>query len=652
MTTNRYIDMCLLMILGAAALMLGPGRAQGAETPGRERASRAFNFPNGAPGGALYTRPKGAEPHTPWKAIGPAQGQVVAPADVDLRLLLYPERGGAAALLEAFAPGDLAELDCSRSAIGDELMPAIGRLGSLRFLELESTRVTDAGLAALANLRDLEGLSIRNCPVRGPGLKALVGLKKLIRLRFCVTKKTDDDVLRYLDGMTQLESLDILELDTTGDNHIFMMNMPELPNLKELDLSERANLKDEDLACLKRLPNLERLRFFRTGLKGSGLQFLAPLKKLDTLILESTPISGATLGHLVALPSLRHLVLRCSMVSDASLADLGLLKGLKTLDLTATPITDEGLEHLAGMTGLERLNVTGTGVSDAGLAALLKKLPGLKGLVCQADYVSKRDRLPVDPKRAKIKVGIMLSWVKGVKWTSYFKHRWGGLLMADLGFDLYGIVDPGTQDEENLANILHQWGVGTRLIQGNDVAALSKLDVIAMWQNYELNEETVKGVTAAVRGGVGLFTVAAAGGRMHPPQGRNAALKAMLGLGDVRYVWHGNFMPFECTVKREHPILGGLKPGDSVGIDTVDGYAGACDGEALLAGPPDVESDYSPLIVRQLGKGRCVHYQSFDFSRRDLVSTPREFCYYRRDWLIDMWAHALEWTAQTRPDGN
>jgi hypothetical protein len=106
-------------------------------------------------------------------------------------------------------------------------------------------------------------------------------------------------------------------------------------------------------------------------------------------------------------------------------------------------------------------------------------------------------------------------------------------------------------------------------------------------------------------------------------------------------------MPFECTVVCSHPILGGLQPGNSVIIDTIDALDGENEGQALLAGPPDVSPTAVPLYVRQLGKGRCVHYQSFDFSRHDLICTPREFFYDRRDWLLDMWGRSMEWAAKS-----
>jgi hypothetical protein len=217
---------------------------------------------------------------------------------MELRLLLTPGQGDPALLLAQFAPEDLTELDCSKAPIGDDLMPAVGRLTRLRFLELESTQVTDAGLKALAGLKNLEGLSVRNCPIKGPGMAALAGLEKLKALRFAIIKKSDDDALKYLAGFKHLEVLDIKELDAQGNTQIFMMNMPELPTVKELDLSEHPNLKDEDLVYLKRLPNLERLRFARTGLKGPGLKYLAPLQKLETLIIERTPVNGPGLASL------------------------------------------------------------------------------------------------------------------------------------------------------------------------------------------------------------------------------------------------------------------------------------------------------------------------------------------------------------------
>lgn len=641
--TSRMRTMTGLVMALILACSLG---AHGAGSAGKPAGEKRFTFPDDIPAGVLYTRPSGAEARTPWTLLGPAREEVTVPAGMELRLLLTPGQGDLALLLAQFAPNDLTELDCSRTEISDPLMPVVGRLTGLRFLELESTQVTDEGLKYLGGLQNLEGLSVRNCPIKGPGMAALAGLEKLKALRFAIIKKSDDDVLKYLAGFKHLEVLDIKELNVEGNNHALMENLPELPTVKELDLSEHPNLKDEDLVYLKRLPNLERLRFARTGLKGPGLQYLEPLQKLETLIIERTPVNGPGLKSLAQLPRLANLVLRAAMVNDLAMDKIGAIKSLKSLDLTAAWINDQGLSQLEGLTNLEELNVTGTSVSDAGIERLTQKLPGLKRLVCQVDGVKDRFRLPLDPKRSKIKVGLVIDYQKDdARFKDYGKPRWGGWVISDLGFDLYGIVDPGTRDQKEMEKVKHQLGVSNRLIEANDVAELSKLDVIALWMPYYMPEETVKGIVAAVENGVGLLTNCSVGG--HDPGFENAALQKMMGVRNPKYYWHGNFMPFECTVVASHPILGGLQPGNSVIIDTIDAHAGENEGTALLAGSPDIPATAVPLYVRQLGKGRCVHYQSFDFSRHDLICTPREFFYDRRDWMLDMWGRAMEWTARS-----
>ena len=61
----------------------------------------------------------------------------------------------------------------ARERLGDDALKPIGKLTSLRRLDLSGTRITDAGLQHLTGLTDLEELALRETRVSNVGVKKL-----------------------------------------------------------------------------------------------------------------------------------------------------------------------------------------------------------------------------------------------------------------------------------------------------------------------------------------------------------------------------------------------------------------------------------------------------------------------------------------------
>jgi hypothetical protein len=145
-------------------------------------------------------------------------------------------------------------------------------------------------------------------------------------------------------------------------------------------LTDNDRLRDADLACLDRFPDLRYLSLGGSkGVTDVGLAHAAKASELEQLWLSGTSVSDAGLVHLRGLKALWHLDLGGTRITDAGIAKLRHLSCLEVLDVPETGIDDAGLAIIAHLTNLERLNLNGTRISDAGLEHLvsLKKLDDL-----------------------------------------------------------------------------------------------------------------------------------------------------------------------------------------------------------------------------------------------------------------------------------
>ncbi len=126
-----------------------------------------------------------------------------------------------------------------------------------------------------------------------------------------------------------------------------LARISRLRSLKTLDLCEGSRIKDEDLADLGRLADLEELWLRGPTIRGGVLKSISHCRKLRKLYIEGIHLTDDDLAHLSGLTSLR---------------DLGLF-GVRA-------ITDEGLAHLANLTGLESLQFHEASIRGPGLVHL------------------------------------------------------------------------------------------------------------------------------------------------------------------------------------------------------------------------------------------------------------------------------------------
>src|SRR5262249_41328003 len=93
----------------------------------------------------------------------------------------------------------LQTLRVPQNHLGDEALTHIGKVRTLKKLQLLENKITDAGLKHLAGLTNLTDLDLRwNQSVTGDGLKHLTGLTHLTNLDLRSCQKLDDSCVPHL----------------------------------------------------------------------------------------------------------------------------------------------------------------------------------------------------------------------------------------------------------------------------------------------------------------------------------------------------------------------------------------------------------------------------------------------------------------------
>jgi hypothetical protein len=208
----------------------------------------------------------------------------------------------------------------------------LGRLKAfpgLRCVELPNkSKVTDAGLTHLAALDQLDELNLNGTKVSATG------------------------VVSFVKGRTRLRRLELAGVP----------------------------LRDDDLAALKELTDLQVLSLRGTLVTDKGAVHLKAFTKLRTLNLSTREglITDAALPHLKSLTDLEYLDFDRTGITDAGLEQLKPLRKLRGLQVAFTAVGDDGLEHLAALSELKELNARGTKVTKAGVDKLRRWLPELR----------------------------------------------------------------------------------------------------------------------------------------------------------------------------------------------------------------------------------------------------------------------------------
>lgn len=175
--------------------------------------------------------------------------------------------------------------------------------------------------------------------------------------------------------------------------------LPDLPNLRRLDLLGKNDLPAIGLAPLRSLPQVETLNLACSGdivshfsnqqgliqlsLMGRGVtdncvQLLQSNPRLTAVTLVETITSDALAPHLARLEDLEYLELIDSHISSAGINQLSSLTKLHQLLLVGKEIDDAAVPAIARLKSLRYLSVHNTSISDEGTEQLRQALPNCK----------------------------------------------------------------------------------------------------------------------------------------------------------------------------------------------------------------------------------------------------------------------------------
>jgi len=231
----------------------------------------------------------------------------------------------------------------------DTALQHLSKLQSLEYLATGGTGFTDAGMK---DLRLFSAGSITN-----EGLAKLKTLKSLERLTLSCKNNVTIAGLSHLNELPNMVDLTVRKIkqDNSGLDISGLSKLEEL----RLSLSRKGNqfVRDEDMACLKKLKNLRRLVIARCMITDAGIACLKDLRNMRDLHCGSPYLTDKSLSYLANMHKLNYLT------------------------ITDGDLTDAGLRHLEGLKGLTCLNITSeNALSSAALERLRKKLPNLQSL--------------------------------------------------------------------------------------------------------------------------------------------------------------------------------------------------------------------------------------------------------------------------------
>lgn len=229
----------------------------------------------------------------------------------------------------------------------DEHMNLVGRLKSLRELQLLGTSITDEGMAPIEWLKQLQIYYVMDTHRHSPGGPSL----------------------RFLHHHRQLKNVALISVPVSDQDLAHLANATSLEFLTIFDFPTKTPITDEGLAHLSALTRMNRLMLGETIVTSKGLTLLRDMANLKALMVTSPCIDDLTpISHFAGLK-----ILDASRfnIGDNDLAPIVDMTGLTVLALNNTRVTDDGLGSLRGLVNLERISVAHTAITDAGVKHLV-----------------------------------------------------------------------------------------------------------------------------------------------------------------------------------------------------------------------------------------------------------------------------------------
>jgi serine/threonine protein kinase len=270
------------------------------------------------------------------------------------KLCLHTTTLSSKALAKLAAIPDLETLDLSNTNTDDNTLKSISKLKNISELNISDTKISNRGLSYLQNSKTLKALSLSGCNIDNEGLSYLDHLQ-LVTLDLWQTRATAGGI-KAIENCKSLIQLRISEMNLSSDD---LHAIAGFSQLRELQLFNIRNLKDDDLKYLVGIKSLIKLVIEDCPIGDGGAPYLAQMKQLRGLGLSVTKITDLTLSRIEGLQNLTELWLEMTQIDDLGMKYVARLKRLQSVDITGTLVGDQGVMYLMALPALSHVDALG-----------------------------------------------------------------------------------------------------------------------------------------------------------------------------------------------------------------------------------------------------------------------------------------------------
>jgi len=213
--------------------------------------------------------------------------------------------------------------------------------------------VDESGLEFLKELDNLKELTISG-PIGELGLQHISMISSLKAL-YIFGEKLSDNAILPLESLNHLESLTIAEIQHE-------LNLPELPQLRKLELRHTGGGFSGRTLSPRMQPRLERLSLAKCSIDANGLGQIGKMQNIERLEffqVEFAADRGDSFQGLQQLSNLKALSFSYSNVHDRDIKLIAQAQSLESLDLLFVDVTGAALSSLDEHPQLAVLNVGG-----------------------------------------------------------------------------------------------------------------------------------------------------------------------------------------------------------------------------------------------------------------------------------------------------
>ena len=197
-------------------------------------------------------------------------------------------------------------LDLRALPIGDDTLIFISKLENLEEIHIRSTLVTNAGMEFLKRCKNLKTIELQDTSISTGCAEHFKEMESLRSLRIFRAPEFDAEAVSELGVLTNLETLELRELSCSNEA---LKALKPLTQLKTVEFSELKGVDAETIMdVLKAYPKLESIRMFAMlVVDDSVAAFLATIPTLKTIGLPVTSVGDNGLEALTALKNLSSL---------------------------------------------------------------------------------------------------------------------------------------------------------------------------------------------------------------------------------------------------------------------------------------------------------------------------------------------------------